>query len=200
MLYKYLVTVTLIFLFLSLAGAQKNVAGIKSYTAAENKCNQVIEKENFKAAESVCKNALILAKRLSDENKPEKMRAYENYAFTFFSQNKFQLALNNFTEAFEIGKTFLTESDSDLGYAYFNLGRASQGLSKLEKAIEYYKKAEQIYRSVYEKATNSESKTKAKASIRRTLLLQRFVARYQNDENTYKEIENKLADLDTPNK
>lgn len=187
------------FLWISPARAQKAAAGPEGYAAAGKKCDQSIDTENWKIAETLCKNALLLANRLSDKNKSEKMQAYENYAFTLFSQYKFQPALDNYIKAFEIGKTFLTETDGDLAYAYLNLGRASQGLSKLEKALEYYQKAEQIYRAAYEKATDPESKTKYKSSIRRTLILQQFVAQYINDENKIKEIEKKLADPDKQN-
>lgn len=184
------------FILVLSAQAQKKAVSVQSYTDAENKCDQSIKKENWKTAELLCKNALRLANQLADKNKPEKMRAYENYAYVLFSQSKFQFALNNFTKAFEIGKTFLTENDSDLAYAYLNLGRANQGLSKLEKAVEYYKKAEQIYRNAYEKDSDSESKAKLKDSIKRTLILQRYIAAILNDENLFKEVVKKMADLD----
>ena len=124
------------------------------------------------------------------------MRAYDNYAFTLFSQSKFKAALVNFTKAFEIGKTFLTETDAALGQAYFNLGRANHGLSNLEKAVENYQKAEQIFRAAYEKTTDSELKAKHKASIRKTLVLQRYIAAFLKDEIKIQEIEKKMADLE----
>lgn len=193
---KYLVIAVSFFVCLSTAQGQKKDLGLQNYVSAEKKCHQSIDKENWKVAESICKNALALANRLTNENKSEKMRAFENYAFTLFSQYKFQLALNNYTKAFEIGKTFLTESDAALGYAYFNLGRTNQGLSKPDKAVDYYQKAEQIYRVAYEKANDAELKTKHKESIKRTLILQKYIAGLLGDDSEFKEIEKKLADLE----
>jgi len=196
MRYKYLVIAVLSFLCISTVQAQKKSVTIQIYTAAEKKCDQSIDKETWKAAESLCKNALVLAGQLPDKNKSEKMWAFENYAFTLFSQSKFQLALDNYTKAFEIAKTFLTESDGDLGHVYFNLGRANLGLTKADKAVEYFQKSEQIYRTALEKTTDSKLKTEYKASIRKNLVLLKYIAESLNDEVKTKEIEKKLTDLD----
>ena len=191
-----LALVLLSFLCFSSVYAQKESVGNEKYAAAEKKCNQSIEKEDWKIAETLCSAALTFAGQLGEDGKSAKMRAYENYAFTLFSQYKFQQALDNYAKALEIGKSFLTESDAELGYAYFNLGRANQGLSKLEKAQEYYKESEKIYRAAFEKAATAELKNKQKDSIKRTLILQRYVAGLLEDHENLKELEKRLADLE----
>ncbi|MEP6903891.1 MAG: tetratricopeptide repeat protein, partial [Actinomycetota bacterium] len=190
------VIAVLSFFCISTVQAQKKVVSIQNYAAAEKKCDQSIDSEDWKVAESLCKKALAIANQLTDKNKAKKMWAFENYAFTLFSQSKFQLALDNYTKAFEIAKTFLTESDGDLAHVYFNLGRANLGLSKADKAVEYFQKSEQIYRAAFKKTTDSELKTEYKASIRKNLVLQRYIAESLNDEVKTKEIEKKLTDLE----
>ena len=156
------IAVSLLSLTLTIS-AQKPLTDAQTYADAGKKCDQAIDNENEKNAEVLCKTALDIANQLPAKNKTDKMKAYEKYAFTLFSQYKFQDALDNYTKAFDIGKTFLTASDADLAYAYLNLGRASQGLSKLDTAEENFIKAEKIYRAAYAKSEDSALKDKYKS-------------------------------------
>lgn len=192
----FLAIASLALLFISSASAQRKAVKTADYDSAEKKCVAAIDTEKWKTAETVCGNALTLAKRMPAEKKSEKMRAYENYGFSLFSQSKFRAALDNWERAFEIGESFLTENDPALAYAYLNLGRANQGLANVEKAVEHYKKSEQIYRAAYASATDTDLKNKHRESVKRTLILQRYVARYLNDDALFDEIQRKIAELD----
>lgn len=196
---KVFVFATLFLLCVVTAAAQKKAAvagNLEIYSAAEKKCDAAIEKQTWKTAETLCRSALTAANRLTDQNKPEKMQAFENYAFALFQQYKFQLALDNFTKSFELGESFLAANDPQMGDAYFNLARANQGLANMEKAVEQYQKAEQIFRDAYDKAATPELKSSHKASIRKTLLLQQFIANYVGDADKVRELEKKMADLE----
>jgi tetratricopeptide (TPR) repeat protein len=198
MKFECFVLAALFFLSVLPSAAQKKPsAGAPEISgAAEKKCDAAIEKKSWKSAEVLCRSALTSALRLTDRNNREKMRAYENYAFALFSQSKFRPALDNFTKAFEVGKTFLSAEDPNMGSAYFNLARANQGLSNLEIAVEQYQRAERIFRAAYEKTADAELKSRHKASIRKTLLLQQFVADVGGDVDKVKELEQKMSALE----
>ena len=199
MIFKAITSVTVCLALVAAISAQKIQLSQTRFFTAANKCEALLDAEKWKSAEAFCRNATAI--QLPPQYKSEQMRAWENYAFALFSQEKFQPALTSYTKAFEIGKVYLPEDSRDLGWAYFNLGRANQGMASINgkyivAAESNYLMAETIYRKNYASATDAATKDKAKASIRRTLILLKFMATAQRDVDKYRAIEARITELD----
>ena len=129
--------ITFLTLILFLSASSQTKPALVKYSAAESTCLASIKAEKWESAETDCNNALAESVKLPAQYKREKMNALDNYAFSLFSQSKFDTALTNYTKSLTIGKTFLTPDSVDLGQAYFNVGRADQGMaSKSGKYID----------------------------------------------------------------
>ncbi|CAN5357830.1 hypothetical protein BH10ACI3_BH10ACI3_05100 [soil metagenome] len=197
--YAVCITFLTLTLFLS-ASAQKNSSALTEYSALEKVCQESITSEKWEAAERDCNAALAGSVTLPARYKREKMHALDNYAFSLFSQSKFELALKSFTRALEIGKTFLSASSAELGRAYFNVGRANQGMASIEgryivPAETNYLTAEKIYRAAYAVAADEKAKIKVKDSISGTLVLLEYIALMRGEDAKVKAIEARMAAL-----
>ena len=197
-------TVGLAILTLSLslsATAQDKNAALSQYLASESVCKASSSAENWETAEGDCNKALADSAKLSAKYKREKMNALTNYAFTLFSQSKFDKAQINFTKALTIGKTFLTSTSPDLGLAYFNVARAYQGMASItgkyiDPAETNYLQAEKIYRAAYNKATDATLKAEMKALVRKPIILLNYIAVMRGDEVKVKATQARLKELD----
>ena len=185
----------------SSATAQDKNAALKQYLASESVCKGSSNAENWETAETECKKALADSVKLFAKYKSEKMNALTNYAFTLFSQSKFDKAQINFTKALTLGKSFLTSSSPDLGLAYFNVARAYQGMASItgkyiDPAETNYLQAEKIYRAAYNKATDATVKAEMKALVRKPIILLNYIAVMRGDEVKVRSTRARLDELD----
>ena len=194
--------ITLSVFFVLSVGAQDASPALAKYSAGETGCVKSFDAGDWKASESLCNDALALSIQLPQKFKLEKMNALENYGFTQFRQSKFQLALSNFTKALNIGTSFLKGDSTDLAHAYFNVGRANQGMASITSsyivpAETNYLQAEKIYRAAYAAATDADGKGKIKESIQRTLGLLKYIAQMRGEDAKVKAIEARMAEFET---
>jgi len=184
------------------AAAQSVSPDSRKYLNGEALCIQSIKAANWKTAETACRQALDLSLMLPRKFQREKMAALENYAFSLFSQSKFRSALINFEKALKVGSTFLGRSSPDLAKAYFNVGRANQGMASITgsyivPAERNYLQAETIYRAAYAVADDDAARSTIRDSIRRTLILLRMIATMRGDDLKFRAIKERLTQLDS---
>lgn len=122
----------------------------RNYILEEDKCRNLLQRREWKQAEEVCRAAVTLANRLSDEQGLTKMGAYENVGHAFLAQQRYTEALEWYSQALSLAQVSLKETDAELAYAYRNLGMANHGLRNLSRSLQLYKKAEVTLRRARE--------------------------------------------------
>ncbi|MEQ1922103.1 MAG: tetratricopeptide repeat protein [Pyrinomonadaceae bacterium] len=203
MKYQAVGTVVLLFIISLSATAQNKDVVLQQYIASESICKASSKAENWETAETECNNALADAVKLPARYKREKMNALTNYGFALFSQSKFDKAQVNFSKALTIAKSFLTTSSTDLGFAYFNVARAYQGMASItgkyiDPAEINYLQAEKIYRTAYSKATDPKTKADAKELLRKPIVLLNYIATLRGDAAKVRATEARLKELEDP--
>jgi TonB family protein len=121
----------------------------KRYFEQEDKCRDLLRSRNLKEAETVCKAAAQMAEQLSSDRALEKMGAYELIGHVFLHQQRYQEALDKYSRAFEFARLKLKDKNAEMGQLYGYLAIAHHGMNNLEKAREFYKKAEKSLQLAY---------------------------------------------------
>ncbi|HJQ69517.1 MAG TPA: tetratricopeptide repeat protein [Blastocatellia bacterium] len=121
----------------------------KMFFEQQDKCRGLLRAQNWKEAEPVCKAAARLAEQLPGDRALEKMGAYQLLGHVFLRQQRYQEALNNYSRAYEFARSQLTEKNAELGELYGYMAIAHHGLNELDKAREFYRKAEKSLQLAY---------------------------------------------------
>lgn len=120
----------------------------EQYFREDKRCRDVAKGQDWKEAEKVCGAVVRIADQLSDERSMEKMRANEFLGHVFLRQTRYPDAIESYNRALRVGTT-LTEKDAELGRLYGDLAIAHHLLRDLDKAREFYRRAEKIYQNAY---------------------------------------------------
>lgn len=115
----------------------------------QDKCLNLLKSQNAKEAELVCKLAVDLADRLGSDRELEKMGAYQMMGYAMMNQKRHQDALTYYSRAAEVVRSRLKDTDAELGRLYGDIGIAHHSLRDLDKAREFYRKAERTYQFAY---------------------------------------------------
>lgn len=108
---------------------------------------------------------------------------------------RFQEALEYFTRSYEIGKTVLKEADAETGYAYINLGLANHLLGNLDKARNYYDRAEKILRQAYKDIELEDARQSYVRAIKSVLQYRLAIAESSGDPKEVDEIKKRMTKI-----
>ena len=121
----------------------------QQYFSEEKRCRTFAKSEDWKEAEKVCGAVVRIADQLSDERSMEKMVANQYFGNVLLWQKRYQEAIEYYYRAIKLAGTSLREKDAELGQLYGDLAIAHHLLRDLDKAREFYKKAEKTYQNAY---------------------------------------------------
>jgi TonB family protein len=121
----------------------------EQYFREDKRCRDLAKGQDWKEAEKVCGAVVRIADQLSDERSMEKMRANEFLGHVLLRQKRYPEAVEYYNRALKVVGTTLTEKDAELGRLYGDLAIAHHLMRDLDKAREFYKKAEKIYQIAY---------------------------------------------------
>jgi TonB family protein len=167
----------------------------KQYFAESDRCRDLLKGQKWQEAEPVCKAVVSIADQLAEHRVLEKMGAYEEMGHALLGLKRHQEALDYFSRAFEIGKTVLKETDPETGIAYRNLGVANHMLGKLDKAREFYGKAEKILRHAYAHIDLDEARQSYIDSLKVILRYHAIAAEQSGAAKEAEEIRKRLTQL-----
>jgi TonB family protein len=120
-------------------------------------CRGLMKEEDWKEAEKTCAAVVTFAEKLSDDRAMEKMSANETLGHVFVRQRRFPEAIDYYQRAMKMAGNKLTESDAELGQLYGDLAIAHHLMRDLDKAREFYRKAEAVYQLAYRSIGNGDS-------------------------------------------
>jgi tetratricopeptide (TPR) repeat protein len=115
------------------------------YFEEKRKCSDLTKGQKWKEAEAMCRTAVQIADRLSEDRSLEKMGANELLGYVLVGQKRYPEAIAYYNRALNVVGLRLTEEDAELGRLYGHLAIAHHLMRDLDKARELYKKAEMIY-------------------------------------------------------
>jgi TonB family protein len=121
----------------------------EAYFREDGKCRNLLKEKKWTEAEEVCKAAVPIADRLPEYQGLTKVGAYENAGHALLAQRRFGEALDYYNKALNLASSVLKETDAELGYAYRNVALANHGLGDLNRARDYYGKAEKTLQLAY---------------------------------------------------
>lgn len=119
------------------------------FYAADDKCQGLLRDQRWKEAETACTAAVRLADRFADYRELEKMGAYESVGDALMGQGRYREAIAYFSRAVEVGRPRVNDKNAETGQVYASIGAAYHRLRELDKAREFYRKAESTYRTAY---------------------------------------------------
>jgi len=117
----------------------------RQYYKGVDKCRDLVTRQKWKDAEDSCMVIVRVADQLSDARSLERMGAYELFGHVLRGQKRFKEALEYYNRALDAVSSRLTENDAELGRLYGDMAIAFHLMRDLDKAREFYKKAERIY-------------------------------------------------------
>jgi tetratricopeptide (TPR) repeat protein len=174
---------------------EKELETARQFFEKEEKCRDLLRKQKWQDAELTCKAVVAIADRLPEHRALEKMGAYEAVGRVLFSQRRFQEALDLYSRAFTIGQTTLGDTDAETGYAYRNLGVTNHMLGNLDKAREYYSKAEKTLQHAYDHIGLEDARQDYLKTLRDVLQHHLLAAQESGAEKEAEEIKKRLAKL-----
>lgn len=126
---------------------QKQLAA--EYYEENKNCRELAKSHDLKAAENACSVVLRIAVQLEDDRYMEKMSANEFLGHVLLRQKRYSDAIEYYNRALAVVANRLTEKDAELGQLWGDLAIAHHLMRELDKAREFYKRAEKIYQTAY---------------------------------------------------
>ncbi|MCA1815717.1 MAG: tetratricopeptide repeat protein [Acidobacteria bacterium] len=123
----------------------------------------------MKEAEAPCTAAARLAARLGAGRELEKMGAYEQVGVVMMGEGRYREALGYYARALETVRGRLTDRNAEVGQLYGEIAMAHHSLRELDKALEFYRRAEKTYQVAYA-AIDPEKVTEEGVEIKRSYL------------------------------
>src|SRR5215510_507076 len=174
---------------------EKELETARQFFEKDDKCRGLLREQKWQDAELTCKAAVAIADRLPDHRALEKMGAYEQVGHAMFAQRRFQEALDHYSRAFTIGQTTLSDTDPETGYGYRNLGVTNHVLGNLDKAREFYAKAERTLQHAYDHIDLEDARPGYLKTLRYVLQNHLLAAQESGAEKEAEEIKKRLAKL-----
>jgi TonB family protein len=167
----------------------------RQYFEEEHKCRGLLKEQRYEEAAASCKSAVKIADRLPEHRALEKSGAYEHVGYSLLNLKQFPEALESFTRSYEIGKTVLKESDAETGYAYVNLGMVNHLLGNIDKARDFYDRAEKILRQAYKDIELEDARQEYVRVLTRVLQYRLVIAENSGDAKEIEEIKKRMAKI-----
>ena len=82
-------------------------------------------------------------------------RCYNKISENMWRNRKFKVSMNNAKEALKIHAIYIKEPNREEAHAYDNLGNYFENISDFDKALEYYQKALEIRKNIFDKDLNT---------------------------------------------
>ena len=172
------------------------------YFQEENRCRDLTKVQKWEEAEPVCRSAVQIADRLSDDRYLEKMGANELLGHVLLRQKRYQEAIDSYKRALDVVGSKLTEEDAELGRLYGHLAVVHHLMRDLDKARELYKKAEKIYQlahaSIGDRGSDEwvdQMKKEYMKSLRKLLAYHLMAAEDAGATSEVEEIKNRMKNL-----
>jgi len=172
---------------------ERELETARQFFDEEDKCRALLKGQKYSEAEVSCIATVKIADRLPPHRGLEKSGAYALVGQAMLGLRRFQDALEYFTQSYEIGKTVLKETDAETGYAYINLGLANHLLGNLDKARDYYDRAENILRQAYKVIEMEDARQSYLRAIKSVLQYRLDIAERSGDPKEVGEIKKRMA-------
>lgn len=104
----------------------------------ENECRSLVNKGQYSAAETKCREAVEISNQLPKEVVLERSGARSLLANSIFLQKRFEESIPIYEEALKLDLSYRKEDDADLASDYWNLGRARAMTGQLDRADGLY--------------------------------------------------------------
>jgi TonB family protein len=104
----------------------------------EDQCRDLVNKGQFSAAETKCREAVEISNRLPKEVVLERSGAMSLLANSIFLQKRFEESIPVYEEALKLDLGYRKPDDADLASDYWNLGRAYAMTGQRDKADGLY--------------------------------------------------------------
>lgn len=104
----------------------------------ENECRSLVNKGQYSAAETKCREAVEISNQLPKEVVLERSGARSLLANSVFLQKRFEESVPIYEEALKLDLGYRKQDDADLASDYWNLGRAYAMTGQLGKADGLY--------------------------------------------------------------
>jgi tetratricopeptide (TPR) repeat protein len=167
----------------------------RQYFAQSDRCRALMKERKWSEANTVCKTAVSIAEQLPATRAMEKYSAHKAMSYTAFYQKQNQAAIEYSNKALAAAKDEIDDTDSETGEIYFLLGAANHNLSNLERASEFFAKAEETYRKAFVKIDDDEIRQPYPQMIQNILLAHLVTAEELEDKNKIEAIKKRLAEL-----
>ena len=118
----------------------------EKYFKASDKCNGLVRRQKWEEGEVACKVAVELAAQFPSGRELEKSGAYRLFGHVMRGQKRYREALEYYNRALNAVRAKLTEKNAELGQLYGDIAITQHLLRDLDKAREFYRKAENVYR------------------------------------------------------
>ncbi len=128
----------------------------QEYFAEDKRCRQFIRERDYVKAEKSCRTAVLLVEKFPKNRIMERFSAYQSVGITLLRQQKPKDAIPFFEKSLVVAKLQLDDTDSETGEIYFLIGQAHHLLKDVEKARDYYTKAENAFRAAFKKIDDDE--------------------------------------------
>jgi tetratricopeptide (TPR) repeat protein len=112
-----------------------------------DRCRTHNREKRYSQAVDSCRRAIELAQRLPADQILERRSGYIQVGIAYLRQSGPDLAVNFFEKGLDVGGQ--RDSDSETGEIYFLIGQAHHVGRQVEKAIEFYDKAENSLRAAF---------------------------------------------------
>lgn len=191
--------VTTLEIFFSLGSTKEEVRKeeetARKYYAQSDKCRALMKERKWNEAETACKLAISIAERLPENRYMEKYSAYKAVSYSLLYLKQSQASIEYSKKALEAAKDKIDDSDSETGEIYFLLGAANHNLWNLDKASEYFTKAEETYRNAFDKIDDDEIRQPYPQMIKTILQSHLITADEAGDKNKIEAIKKRLSEL-----
>lgn len=104
----------------------------------EDECRSLVNKGQYSAAETKCREAVEISDQLPKEVVLERSGARSLLANSIFLQKRFDESIPIYEEALKLDLGYRKQDDADLASDYWNLGRACAVTGQLDKADGLY--------------------------------------------------------------
>lgn len=142
---------------------------VERYFVEEKKCRDLVKRQKWDEAESVCMIVVRTADQLSKERSLEKMGAYQMFGYALMGQHRPQDALAYFTRALDAVRAKTDEKGAEVARLYGDIAIAHHALRDLSKAREMYRKSAETYQLAITDIDDEEFAKLYRASLKKLL-------------------------------
>lgn len=118
--------------------------------AEEDKCRALFRSDKLAEAEAACRSGVKLADQLANDRSLEKMTIHQLLGNVLTRQKRYQESLESYSRALTFARMTLEDKNAELGLLYGHIGMSHHALNDLDRAREFYSKAEKSLQLAYD--------------------------------------------------